>query len=155
MAGRGDPCEAVCAVRFCVRRAGFVIAVWPEGSRTGGDLRRFSTQLAALLVIGALGLLACQGCLSQSKYPEVSAATSSVGFQDLAGPGREWLEGRLPPEVNAGQPVPGGSFTIRIGSEPTGLNILDDGCAIDATVHYLRSEEHTSELQSHLNIDCR
>ena len=137
MAGRGDPCEAVCAVRFCVRRAGFVIAVWPEGSRTGGDLRQFPTQLAALLVIGALGLLACQGCLSQSKYPEVSAATSSVGFQDLAGPGREWLEGRLPPEVNAGQPVPGGSFTIRIGSEPTGLNILDDGCAIDATVHYL------------------
>src|SRR5260370_39789855 len=138
MAGRGDPCEAVCAVRFSVRRAGFVIAVWPETSRTGGDLRWFSTQLAALIVIGALGLLACQGCLSQSKYPEVSAATNPVGFQDVVGPGRDWRDGRLPPEVNAGHPVPGGSFSIRIGSQPTGLNILDDPRALTATAPYLR-----------------
>lgn len=103
----------------------------------GERLRRLSAQSSLLVLVAAIGLGGCQGCLTESKYPEASAGQKPPGSQEVTAPGREWLRGKLPPEVNSGRPVHGGTFTIRVGSEPVGLNLLDDRYGIDATVHYL------------------
>ncbi len=41
-------------------------------------------------------------------------------------PSLAWLKGELPPEVLQGTPVSGGTFTIRVPTEPLGLNRLHD-----------------------------
>jgi len=52
-------------------------------------------------------------------------------------PTEAWLKGELPPEANQGTPVSGGTLTVRVPSEPAGLNRLHDQM-IDATmVRYL------------------
>src|SRR5260370_31553096 len=47
----------------------------------------------------------------------------------------------------------GGTVQRVIGKDPTGSGYLSQ---VDSPYYfYLRSEEHTSELQSHLNLVCR
>ena len=41
-------------------------------------------------------------------------------------PSLAWIKGELPPEVLQGTPVSGGTFTVRVPTEPLGLNRLHD-----------------------------
>ncbi len=66
-----------------------------------------------LLLATLLLLVACK-----DKKPVAAAE----GVKPTAG----WLKGELPPEVSSGTPVSGGTFTIRVPSEPLGLNRLHD-----------------------------
>lgn len=70
-------------------------------------------------LIAALTLLMLLpvGCKNESKSPPAASPVM---------PGAGWLEGKLPTEVNLGTPVKGGTFTIRMISEPNGLTRLHD-----------------------------
>ena len=70
-----------------------------------------------LTCLAALALAA--GC------PRSSATDGGVQANPLT-PTQAWLSGELPPEVNAGTPVKGGTLTVRVYVEPTGMNLLHD-----------------------------
>jgi peptide/nickel transport system substrate-binding protein len=52
---------------------------------------------------------------------------------EVTPPSQQWLDGRLPAEVSEGTPVSGGTLTVRSGTEPEGLNPLNER-QINATV---------------------
>ena len=49
-----------------------------------------------------------------------------IAIAEGARPTEAWLKGELPPEVLTGTPITGGTFTLRVPSEPLGLNRLQD-----------------------------
>lgn len=59
-------------------------------------------------------------------------------------PTEAWLRGELPPEVWSGTPVSGGTFTLRVPSEPAGLNRLHDQMADGIMVRYLMGRVYES-----------
>ena len=73
--------------------------------------------LLLLLALSVTFSLACNGCRAGDP-------------QRPLGPGLSldegWLEGKLPLEVNQGTPLSGGTLTVRLYSEPLGLNRLHD-----------------------------
>jgi peptide/nickel transport system substrate-binding protein len=64
-----------------------------------------------------LALCACKDKPPAAPPPPPAAAAS---------PSLAWLKGELPPEVLQGTPVSGGTFTLRVPTEPLGLNRLHD-----------------------------
>ncbi len=60
------------------------------------------------------------GCKKSSDAP-ARASTAEVPK-----PSRQWLEGELPAEVGQGEPVRGGTLTVRLATEPAMLNRLHD-----------------------------
>ncbi len=75
--------------------------------------------VAALAVVAALA--AGGGC--KDKKPALAPAPEP---QKALRPTEAWLRGELPREANEGVPVPGGTLTVRVQTEPTGLNRLHD-----------------------------
>jgi len=55
--------------------------------------------------------------------PQRQAADAGAAVQ---GPSRDWLDGRMPLEALQGEPLKGGTFTLRVAVEPRGLNRLHD-----------------------------
>ncbi|PZR08238.1 MAG: hypothetical protein DI536_25365 [Archangium gephyra] len=64
-----------------------------------------------------LTLMALCGCRSKSAL-DAGAPAQAVS--------RDWLDGKLPSETGA--PRPGGTLTVRVMSEPSCLNALEDAC---------------------------
>ncbi len=78
-----------------------------------------SRNVLGFLTLSASALLACDGC-PREKEP---ASTAQAPVRSIA---KEWLEGKLPAYVGQGTPAPGGTLTVRLYSEPLGLNRLHD-----------------------------
>jgi peptide/nickel transport system substrate-binding protein len=78
------------------------------------------------LALFALVLAACP----QRKGADADAGSAAVT------PSRDWLEGRMPAEALAGEPVKGGTFTLRVPVEPPGLNRLHDQLAEGTMAQY-------------------
>ncbi|MHB8874145.1 MAG: ABC transporter substrate-binding protein, partial [Myxococcaceae bacterium] len=77
--------------------------------------------IVAAAVLALLG--GCPGCKDKP-----GAATPKDPVARASAP-EGWLRGELPREVNEGTPVSGGTFTVRVYSEPSGLNRLHDQMA--------------------------
>jgi len=73
--------------------------------------------LLGLFALSATFSLACNGCRT---------GDPQQAFGRGASLDQGWLEGKLPLEVNQGTPVSGGTLTVRLYSEPLGLNRLHD-----------------------------
>ncbi|MBI3182203.1 MAG: hypothetical protein HYZ28_08670 [Myxococcales bacterium] len=82
---------------------------------------------AAIAACGALLVLAA---CKKEKKPAPPAPAAVV-------PAETWKRGELPLEVQLGAPVNGGAFTVRIWSEPAGLNRLHDQMAEGWMIKYL------------------
>jgi len=80
---------------------------------------RQSAGYSILPLLGIALWTGCRGCPSAPAAPERKLESASH-------PSKEWLEGKLPDEVYAGQPIPGGTLTVRLYAEPRGLNRLHD-----------------------------
>jgi peptide/nickel transport system substrate-binding protein len=70
-----------------------------------------------LLFAALLALAACKDKKPAQPAPGPAAAVT---------PTLAWLKGELPPEVTQGTPASGGTFTLRVPTEPLGLNRLHD-----------------------------
>lgn len=75
--------------------------------------------MSRLLLIAVLALAAC-------KDPKPVEPTPGQPQAAAMKPSAAWLKGELPPEVLQGTPVSGGTFTIRVATEPLGLNRIHD-----------------------------
>src|SRR5262249_57817076 len=79
------------------------------------------TRHSVLALLGVAICLGCRGC------PSASVAPAERKLESTARPSKEWLEGKLPGEVYAGQPIPRGALTVRLYAQPRGLNRLHHG----------------------------
>ena len=64
--------------------------------------------MTRLFPLALVGLLGCSSC--KEKPPEKPA-------EPAIAPTEEWLKGELPPAVQQGTPVAGGTFTFRVPVE--------------------------------------
>jgi peptide/nickel transport system substrate-binding protein len=83
-------------------------------------LPRLFAAFTALALLGG-----CSGCKDKPGTP----AVPKTGAPVTAPAPDAWLRGELPKEINEGTPVSGGTFTVRVTSEPAGLNRLHDQMA--------------------------
>jgi peptide/nickel transport system substrate-binding protein len=82
----------------------------------------------ALLVMAVLVLAACPKKRDDDATPRPHPTPS------VEGPGREWLEGKLPSAAITGTPARGGTLRIRVNVEPAGLTRIHDQQA-EGTMH--------------------
>jgi peptide/nickel transport system substrate-binding protein len=77
-----------------------------------------------------LVLLTLAGCRDRSS-PDAGAPSA-----EAVQPTRDWLDGRLPADALVGEPVKGGTLTVRVAIEPAGLNRLHDQLVEGTMVQY-------------------
>ncbi len=93
-------------------------------SRAGSAIPALVSALALCLACGG-------GCPSERAAPPSNGKVDSA-----AQASKDWLLGKLPAEVYSGQPVSGGTLTVRLYDEPQGLNRLHDGHKTALMVRY-------------------
>ncbi len=82
-----------------------------------------------LLAVLALAAFVASGCLVRGKSQEekeAEAQQAAAGADHFPGLDEYWREGKLPPGLEEGTPVRGGTLTVRLNGQPPSLNYLLD-----------------------------